>query len=240
MNPVLGVAGSVLFTVYLFVSVFFFGIAALLAGIVSREHSYAVAVSWARAVLYLLKKLCGLDYSVTGTEHLTRQNCIVLVKHSSSWETIAQFVMFPRQTWVLKRELLWAPVLGWVIRIYRPIAIDRKAGRTAVEQVVTQGRERLEDGDWVIIFPEGTRVAPGEVGRYGQSGALLAIDSGRPIIPVAHDAGVYWRRRSWRKRPGTIRVVIGAPIESAGRSPRELTNEVKEWIESTVASLSDI
>lgn len=240
MNPVLGAVGSVLFTVYLFVSVLVYGIAALLAGIVSRELSYAVAVNWARAALFLLKKLCGLDYSLTGTEHLARQNCIVLVKHTSSWETIAQFVIFPQQTWVMKRELLWAPVLGWVLRIYRPIAIDRKAGRAAVEQVVTQGRERLEDGDWVIIFPEGTRVAPGEIGRYGQSGALLAIETGRPVIPVAHDAGVYWRRRSWLKRPGTIQVVIGAPIESAGRSPRELTDEVKDWIESTVASLSDI
>ena len=89
----------------------------------------------------------------------------------------------------MKRELLWAPVLGWVLRIYRPIAIDRKAGRAAVDQVITQGSERLEDGDWVIIFPEGTRVAPGQAGRYGQSGALLGINTGRPVIPVAHNAG---------------------------------------------------
>ena len=240
MSSVIRYVGSILFTLYLFISVVFYGIAALLAGVVSREVSYGVAVSWARAVLYFLKLLCGLDYVVTGSEHLNRENCVVLVKHTSSWETIAQFVLFPRQTWVMKQELLWAPILGWVLRIYRPIAIDRKAGRAAVEQVIVQGRDRLEDGDWIIIFPEGTRVAPGESGRYGLGGALLAIDTGRPVIPVAHNAGVFWSRRSWRKRPGTVRVVIGAPIQAVGRNPRELMREVQEWIESTVASLSDV
>jgi 1-acyl-sn-glycerol-3-phosphate acyltransferase len=232
--------GSILFTLYLFISVLFFGIAALLAGIVSRECSYRVAVSWARAALYFVKLLCGLDYTVAGMEHLNRENCVVLVKHTSAWETIAQFVIFPRQTWVMKRELLWAPVLGWVLRIYQPIAIDRKAGRAAVEQVVSQGRERLQDGNWIIIFPEGTRVPHGQAGRYGMSGAVLAIDTNRPVIPVAHNAGIFWPRRSWSKRPGKIRVVIGAPIESSGRNPRDLMREVQDWIESTVATLSDV
>jgi 1-acyl-sn-glycerol-3-phosphate acyltransferase len=157
MNRLVCASGSILFTVYLFISVFFYGVAALLARAVSRDCSYRVAVNWARTTLYLLKQLCGLDYAVTGKEHLDRENSIALVKHTSSWETIAQFVIFPKQTWVMKRELLWAPVLGWVLRIYRPIAIDRKAGRVAVQQVITQGRDRLEDGDWIIIFPEGTR-----------------------------------------------------------------------------------
>jgi 1-acyl-sn-glycerol-3-phosphate acyltransferase len=240
MNRLVCASGSILFTVYLFISVFFYGVAALLARAVSRNRSYRVAVNWARTTLYLLKHLCGLDYAVTGKEHLDRENSIVLVKHTSSWETIAQFVIFPKQTWVMKRELLWAPVLGWVLRIYRPIAIDRKAGRVAVEQVITQGRDRLEDGDWIIIFPEGTRVAPGKVSRYGLSGALLAIDTGRPVIPVAHNAGEFWPRRSWHKRRGTIRVVIGAPIQPAGRNPRDLMNEVQLWIEATVSNLSDV
>jgi 1-acyl-sn-glycerol-3-phosphate acyltransferase len=188
-------------------------------------------------VLYLLKILCRLDYVVEGAEHLDRDNCVVLQKHSSSWETIAQFRIFPLQTWVLKRELLWAPILGWVIRGYRPIAIDRKAGRAAVEQVIAQGQARLEQGYWVMIFPEGTRVAAGQVRRFGLSGALLAIAAGRAIIPVAHNAGEFWPRRAWLKRPGTIRVIIGAPIETVGRDPKDLTNEVQQWIETTVAAI---
>jgi 1-acyl-sn-glycerol-3-phosphate acyltransferase len=229
--------GSVLFTGYLFLSVAVYGIVALLFGFVSRQLSYSVAVAWAGSVLYLLKILCRLDYVVEGAEHLDRDNCVVLQKHSSSWETIAQFRIFPLQTWVLKRELLWAPILGWVIRGYRPIAIDRKAGRAAVEQVVAQGQARLEQGYWVMIFPEGTRVAAGQVRRFGLSGALLAIAAGRAIIPVAHNAGEFWPRRGWLKRPGMIRVIIGAPIETVGRDPRDLTNEVQQWIETTVAAI---
>ena len=237
MNTLARYIGSVLFTGYLFLSVAVYGIAALLFGFVSRQLSYSVAVAWAGSVLYLLRILCRLDYVVEGAEHLHRDNCVVLQKHSSSWETIAQFRIFPLQTWVLKRELLWAPILGWVIRGYRPIAIDRKAGRAAVEQVVAQGQARLEQGYWVMIFPEGTRVAAGQVRRFGLSGALLAIAAGRAIIPVAHNAGEFWPRRGWLKRPGTIRVIIGAPIETVGRDPRDLTNEVQQWIETTVAAI---
>ncbi len=237
MSTVARYIGSVLFTGYLFLSVAVYGIAALLFGFVSRRLSYGVAVAWAGSVLYLLKLLCRLDYVVEGAEHLDRDNCVVLQKHSSSWETIAQFRIFPLQTWVLKRELLWAPILGWVIRGYRPIAIDRKAGRAAVEQVVTQGQARLEQGYWVMIFPEGTRVAAGQVRRNGLSGALLAIAAGRTIIPVAHNAGEFWPRRGWLKRPGTIRVIIGAPIDTVGRDPRDLTNEIQQWIEDTVAAI---
>lgn len=237
MSTLVRCIGSVLFTGYLFLSAGVYGIVALLFGFVSRQQSYSVAVAWAGSVLYLLKILCRLDYVVEGAEHLDRDNCVVLQKHSSSWETIAQFRIFPLQTWVLKRELLWAPVLGWVIRGYRPIAIDRKAGRAAVEQVVAQGQARLEQGYWVMIFPEGTRVAAGQVRRFGLSGALLAIAAGRAIIPVAHNAGEFWPRRAWLKRPGTIRVIIGAPIETVGRDPRDLTNEVQQWIETTVAAI---
>ena len=237
MSTLVRCIGSVLFTGYLFLSVAVYGIVALLFGFVSRQLSYSVAVAWAGSVLYLLKILCRLDYVVEGAEHLDRDNCVVLQKHSSSWETIAQFRIFPLQTWVLKRELLWAPILGWVIRGYRPIAIDRKAGRAAVEQVVAQGQARLEQGYWVMIFPEGTRVAAGQVRRFGLSGALLAIAAGRAIIPVAHNAGEFWPRRGWLKRPGTIRVIIGAPIETMGRDPRDLTNEVQQWIETTVAAI---
>jgi 1-acyl-sn-glycerol-3-phosphate acyltransferase len=231
-------SGSVLFTCFLFGSVPFYGVVALAVGIFSPGWGYSVAVSWAGAVLYLLRRLCGLDFTVEGVEHLDREPCVVLIKHSSAWETIAQLRIFGKQTWVVKRELMWAPVLGWVLLLFRPIAINRKAGKAAVEQVVAEGQQRLDDGYWVMIFPEGTRVAAGKTGRYGISGALLAIASGRPVVPVAHDAGFFWPRRGWRKFPGTIRMKIGAPIVSVGREARELTDEVREWIETEVAAMS--
>ena len=163
---------------------------------------------------------------------------VALWKHSSSWETIAMNVIFPRQVWVLKRELEWIPVVGWCTRLLHAIAIDRGSGRAAVNQVVEQGKQRLAEGDWVMIFPEGTRMAPGETRRYGVSGALLAATAGTQIVPVAHNAGYFWPRRGLRKRPGLIRVVIGPPIDCAGRDPREINEEAQRWIEAQVARLA--
>jgi 1-acyl-sn-glycerol-3-phosphate acyltransferase len=164
-------------------------------------------------------------------------NHSALWKHSSSWETIAMALVFPRQVWVLKRELTWIPAVGWGIRQMHAIAIDRKSGHSAVTQVVAQGRQRLAEGDWIIIFPEGTRMPPGQTRRYGVSGAMLAAECGKLLVPVAHDAGRYWPRRGWRKRPGTIRVVIGPPVSAVGRDPREVNQEVQTWIENTLAQL---
>jgi 1-acyl-sn-glycerol-3-phosphate acyltransferase len=159
-------------------------------------------------------------------------------KHSSSWETIAQMLVFPAQAWVLKRELYWIPVVGWAIWLLRCIGIDRGAGHRAVKQVLDQGTARLAAGTWVLIFPEGTRVAPGETRRYGVSGALLASQTGAMLVPVAHNAGDFWPRRGLLKRPGLIRVVIGPPVETLGRDPRELTAVVQEWIEAKTRQIS--
>ena len=145
--------------------------------------------------------------------------------------------MFPEQTWVIKRELMWVPVLGWVLKLLTPIALNRRAGSSAVQQVLEQGTRHLEHGLWVAIFPEGTRVPAGESRRYGLSGALLASAAGRPIVPVAHNAGDFWPRRGWLKKRGTIRVVIGPPIATAGREPREINDEAQRWIEGTVAKI---
>jgi 1-acyl-sn-glycerol-3-phosphate acyltransferase len=146
-------------------------------------------------------------------------------------------VLFPRQVWVLKRELLWIPVVGIGVRQMHAIAIDRKAGHTAVAQVVEQGKDRLAEGDWVMIFPEGTRMPPGETRRYGVSGTLLAAETGKLIVPVAHNAGHYWPRRGLMKKPGTVRVVIGAPVVAAGREARAVNEEIQAWVEATVARL---
>jgi 1-acyl-sn-glycerol-3-phosphate acyltransferase len=230
--------GSIAFTVLMFVSVPFYATVCILVRIFGHRASYAVAHNWCRLQFWLLRRLCRLDYSVEGLDRLPRMTSVVLMKHSSSWETIAQVLYLPPQTWVLKRELIWVPLFGWAVSCMRPIAINRKGGRAAVEQVMTQGRKRLDEGLWVVIYPEGTRVRAGETRRYGISGALLAEAAGRPIVPIAHDAGRYWPRRGLYKRRGTIRVVIGEPIATAGRDARELTAEVQAWIEARMQDMT--
>jgi 1-acyl-sn-glycerol-3-phosphate acyltransferase len=230
--------GSVLFTLYLFVSVPTYGMLVLLTAPLPRRFTYAACVVWVDSVLWLLRVLCGLDYTVEGREHLPARNCVVLLKHSSAWETIAQLRIFPPQTWVLKRELMWAPVLGWILALLHPIAIDRRGGGVAVQQVLEQGRARLAEGLWVMIFPEGTRMPAGQTRRYGMSGALLAATEGLPIVPVTHNAGYFWPRRGWLKRPGTIRLVIGPPIETQGIEPRVVNERAQQWIEETLARLA--
>ncbi|MEO8466895.1 MAG: lysophospholipid acyltransferase family protein [Gammaproteobacteria bacterium] len=229
--------GSVVFTLYLCVSAAAYAFVLLPTVVMPRRVTYAAARSWSRSVLFMLRWLCGLDYVVEGLENLPATTSVVLVKHSSAWETVAQLQIFPSQTWVLKRELIWIPVFGWVLRNLKPIAIDRKAGRTAVQRVLDQGRQRLAEGVWVVIFPEGTRVPAGEKRRYGMSGALLAEAAGVPVVPVAHNAGDYWPRRRWLKRPGTIRVVIGPVIPTAGIDSRLVTEQAQRWIEDTLATL---
>jgi 1-acyl-sn-glycerol-3-phosphate acyltransferase len=162
-----------------------------------------------------------------------------MIKHTTTLETYGHVTMFPRTCWVIKREITFMPIFGWVIGlVLQPIAIKRSARSAAVKQVIQQGKERLASGLWVTIFPEGTRVPPGETRRYGISGAALAEEADVPIVPVAHNAGDFWRRREFAKRPGTVRFVIGPPISAQGRPPRETNLIVQDWIEGTMREIS--
>jgi 1-acyl-sn-glycerol-3-phosphate acyltransferase len=231
--------GSLIFTVILFVSVVPYSLAIVVARPFSYQVAYGIAILWARLMCRLLARLCGLHYTVEGAENIPKQNAVVLFKHSSAFETFVQLLLFPRQTWVLKRELMWAPFLGWALAALQPIAINRNAGRSAVEQIVEKGVEQLRAGAWVMVFPEGTRMPAGETRRYGLSGTLLAQRAGVPIVPVAHDAGYFWPRRGLRKRPGTVRFCIGPPVDPAGRDPREVNEEIQRWVEKRVAELAE-
>ena len=229
---------SLLFTTYMMVSACLFGAAMALCFWLPYRAQFAIARFWARILLWMLERLCGLKYVVEGRERIPPGNHIVMSNHTSAWETIVQFLIFPPQVWVLKRELLWIPFVGWGLKLLRPIAINRGEGHRAVNQVIEQGKARLADGLWVIIFPEGTRVVAGETRKYGASGALLAIASGKCLVPLSHNAGNFWPRRGFVKKAGTIRVIIGEPIESKGKNARVLNEEVKQAIEAGLARIA--
>ena len=199
-----------------------------------------LARSYAGFVLGALRVLCGIRHEVEGREHIPDRAAIIFSKHQSTWETYALQLLFPPQCWVLKQELMWVPFFGWGLAALKPIAIDRSAGRKAVKAIVEQGTQRLQDGIWVTIFPEGTRVAPGTQKRWGVGGALLASQSGYPIVPVAHNAGEFWGRRSFAKKPGTIKVVIGPLIETQGKSASEINQQAEIWMNDTMARISNV
>jgi 1-acyl-sn-glycerol-3-phosphate acyltransferase len=193
---------------------------------------------WGRLNLLLLRWVCGLDYQLNGLENLPEGPAVIAANHQSAWETIAlRGLLPPRQTWVLKKELLMIPVFGWSLWVARAIAIDRKAGSRALKTVVRQGTERLREGRLVIIFPEGTRVEPNEYVKYGMSAGLLATSAGVPLVPVAHNAGVFWHPRGLLKYPGRIQVVIGKPLATEGVKAAELTRRLEAWIREEIQQM---
>ena len=210
---------------------------AVAALVLPYRTRYRVVMQWTRLNIGWLGITCGLRHRVEGLQNIPDRASVVLCKHQSAWETLILPRYFSPQTWVLKRELLRIPFFGWGLATLRPIAIDRGAGRSALDQVLESGRQRLEEGIWVMVFPEGTRVAPGKRRRYRPGGAILAAKTGRAVVPVAHNAGDYWPRRGFLKRPGTIRLVIGEAIESEGLSAAEINARAEEWIEATVREL---
>ena len=229
---------SLVFQAYFFVSVSLFACIVFLSWPLAFGIRFALARTWARSMLLVGRVVCGLDYRIEGEENIPREPSVIMIKHSTVFEAYAQLAVFPPQTWVIKRELMWIPVFGWGLAAMKPIAIDRRAGHTAVSQVIEQGRARLGEGIWVTIFPEGTRVPRGVVRKYGVSGAALATEVGCPVVPVAHNAGDLWPRRSLVKRPGLIRFCIGPAIDSTGRSPREINESVRQWIEAKMDEIS--
>ncbi|MGZ8269648.1 MAG: lysophospholipid acyltransferase family protein [Methylophilus sp.] len=196
-----------------------------------------IASGWAYCAMFWLKFTCNLRYEVSGREHIPNHPSIILCKHQSAWETIALQTIFPPQIWVMKRELLMIPFLGWAFMALAAIPIDRSAGREALKKLVANGKDRLARGLWVVIFPEGTRKAPGERGKYHIGGAWLASHTQSTVVPVAHNAGRYWRKNSFLKHPGTIQVVIGPPIETAGLKSDEVNQLVERWIEAEMVKL---
>lgn len=199
---------------------------------------YRLISSYAKTMIWLVGVVCGIRHQVIGLENIPKQPCIVLCKHQSAWETLALQAIFPPQAWVLKRELLWIPFFGWGLAMTSPIAINRSDGKGAVKQLLKQGKQRLADGFFVVIFPEGTRVPFGQRGKYKLGGALLAASSGVPVIPVAHNAGRLWGRAAFSKHPGLITMSIGAPIVTTGLKADEINARTEAWIENEIQQLA--
>jgi 1-acyl-sn-glycerol-3-phosphate acyltransferase len=210
----------------------------LCALVLPLHYRHTLIRSYLAVYLYLLKTICHLDYHIEGLENIPKdRNGIIMCKHQSTWETFFLPVLFHAPAIILKKELFWVPVFGWGLAASNPIAIDRKDKQSAMQQILEQGKKCLNSGRWIIIFPEGTRMPIGVVGKYKVGGARLAVETGYPILPIAHNAGYYWPKRKFIKQPGTIHIVIGPLIESKGRSPEEVLNLTKHWIEDRVTQI---
>lgn len=209
-----------------------------LAPFLSLEKKHALIAVWGKQFLWLIDVICGVKYRVTGLEGVGEQASVIMSKHQSDWETFAFLTLFNPQSTVAKKELLAIPFFGWCLKIKDPIIIDRSQKTNALKQLISQGKENIKKGCWVMIFPEGTRIAPGEASVYSSGGALLAIKAGVPVVPIAHNAGVYCPPRGYIKYPGTIDVVVGAPISTEGKKAKVVMEEVEGWIRSTMAEIS--
>jgi 1-acyl-sn-glycerol-3-phosphate acyltransferase len=228
---------SGLFTIYMWLSIPIATFIFLLAYPVPYQYRSELISFWAKISLKVLGLLCGLKFEIRGQENIPEKPCIIFSKHQSTWETLALQLMFIPQVWILKRELLWVPFFGWTLASMKSIAIDRKSGKKALRQIVEQGTKRLKEGNWVIIFPEGTRTRPGQKESYKIGGAMLANASGFDVLPIAHNAGEFWPKGQFLKKPGMIKMVIGPVIKSSDLSTKQINQLSEHWIESTVDKL---
>lgn len=232
MTKAVLVLRSAIFWIGFALSVVLYSLLSPIQFLFSEATNRNIIRSWGTVVLWWLKLTCGLTYQVRGQENLPQQPVVIISNHQSTFETIIFPQLFNRMTWVLKRELLMVPFFGWGLVHTKPIAINRKDGRSSVVQIKQIGKERLESGISIVIFPEGTRIGATEHVPYKAGGSILATYAQVPVVPVAHNTGVYWPRHSFIKYPGVVTVSIGSLIETTGLSPSEVTQKAQEWIEA--------
>ncbi|HEX5126436.1 MAG TPA: lysophospholipid acyltransferase family protein [Rhodocyclaceae bacterium] len=228
---------SAFFTVILTLVTVPYAVLAMLTWPLPPQARYRIITGWSVIAMWFIRYVLGIQYRVIGRENLPAEPAVILCKHQSAWETIALQRIFPPVAFVLKRELLLIPFFGWGLARMPIISINRNAGKDALNQVIDQGKERLAEGFWVVVFPEGTRSAPGSQKRYKIGGASLAVSANARVVPVAHNAGEFWRRNAFVKQPGDIVVSIGPVIETMGRSAEEVNQLTEAWIESEMRRL---
>lgn len=215
-----------------------FIIVLLLLSWLPKRQLRRFSMIWVDTAMWFIKHLLGIDYRVVGAENIPKTPCVILSKHQSAWETIVLQRIFQWTSFVYKKELHWLPFFGWGLYVMPFVGIDRGAGKDALNQVATRGKQRLGEGYSVIIFPEGTRVAPGHKKRYKIGGAFLAAQAGAPAVPVALNAGEFWRRKAFLKHPGTVTVSIGPAIDPTGLSPEDINSATENWIECEMRRIS--
>ncbi len=225
---------SLLLLVYLVTYTIPYAIACMVSfPFLHADKRYRMAAGWCRSTLFVTRWLNGIRYQIEGMENLPDGPAVLLSKHQSAWETLAFPALMPRPLcYVFKRELLFVPFFGWTLGMLKMVHIDRKEGKHAFASVTRQGKARMAEGAWVIMFPEGTRTPVGKQGKYKTGGTRFAIATGAPVVPIAHNAGHVWPRNSFMKYPGIVTVSIGKPIESTGLTPDELNVRVEQWIET--------
>jgi 1-acyl-sn-glycerol-3-phosphate acyltransferase len=232
---------SALLMLVVLIGTVIFSILILMFSLLTMRLHFKIAALWCRFVLASTRIICGLSYQVTGLENLSHvENAIVLCKHQSAWETIALTAILPPQSILLKKSLLWLPFWGWAMATLKPIAIDRSSPRQALSQLLQTGALRLTEGFWIVIYPEGTRMAPNEAGKFSASGSLLAQRTGYPVIPIAHNAGEFWPRNSFLKQPGVIQLKIGAAITSKNRKSKEINQQAETWIKNAMLEIESL
>ena len=215
-----------------------FALVALLTFPLPLLTRYRIITQWSRIMVAAATCLCGIRYRVLGRELLPAEPAVILSKHQSAWETLAYQALLPPQSMVLKRELLWIPFFGWGLAMLEPIAIDRGSGLRAMRKLLADGKDRLARGFWVIVFPEGTRVAVGERRPWHPGGAAMALHAHAPVVPIAHNAGRVWRKNAFIKYPGLITVSIGPAIAPTGLNAAEVTARAEAWVEAECARLA--
>jgi len=230
---------SVAFALLLTVATVVWALMCFLFAPLPYRQRYYWTTRWNVFVIWAAKVCCGIRYQIKGMENLPDGPAILLSKHQSAWETIFYPMIMPRPlAYVFKKELLYIPFFGWGIGLLRMIPIDRSRGRDAFAQVVAKGRERLANGQWIILFPEGTRIPRGKKGTYKSGGARLAVATQTPVVPIAMNSADCWPRNAFIKTPGLITISIGKPISSEGREPAELMQQAENWIESEMRVIS--
>jgi 1-acyl-sn-glycerol-3-phosphate acyltransferase len=231
--------GSSLLLVYTVFSTILLGIVILACAKYSFTLRYRLANQWIGSFLWMLRQCCGLTYQIEGLDNIPSDHAaVILSKHQSAWETIALRRFISPQTAVLKKSLLTIPFGGWALSTLKPIAIDRSNQKEALKMLLEQGTARLQEGLFVLVFPEGTRVAPGHSKKFNAGGAMLAQKSGFPVIPIAHNAGEFWPRNSFLKYPGVISVKIGPAISVSNKKAKEINAEAEAWINQAMDDIA--
>lgn len=239
MTRVLAYPRSLLWAAAAIVTTIFFGtFGVLIALFLPYRLRYRWFNVWSFLLVWYARFFCGVAWKIEGKDNIPDSPCVVLSKHQSAWETLMLQSLFVPQTWVLKRQLMFIPLLGWALRLLDPIAIDRENPRQSMREIIKQGSLKLKQGRWVVIFPEGTRVSPGQTTRFRRGGVVLASQTSAQITPVAHNAGEFWPKNSFLKYPGLITLRIGKPIPTKNRDPDELLASVQDWINFNTEDIS--